>query len=292
MKRKTLFLLTWVSTIVLILCWVLPTNAFNEFYRNGLKGHSTFHYEFTRTLVRAAGFSPELAEQIAVTNQAVDSINFTGYNGTNVRLTNTGRFGPYSLYWHFPRRGCTDSFGVSYPTDASECNTCNYFTDSSDSCPRGIPELNTMDQWAIYGNSDDLLVTPKYSLNRRRFKTVPASSITALGIFLHSLADSYSHERCMETMQLREHKPFPAECNVLLWHLDLEFGGGDPGVPYTKNAARAVFKAAVHYIAQNGEGGDPLWSFDEANNFIEQFAEIESPDERAQFAIDTYNNLS
>ncbi|NEO42336.1 MAG: hypothetical protein F6J90_40855 [Moorea sp. SIOASIH] len=103
MKRKTLFLLTWVSTIVLILCWVLPTKAYNEFYRNGLKGHSTFHYEFTRTLVRAAGFSPELAEQIAVTNQAVDSVNFTGYSGTNVRLTNILRQGQYGLYWHFPQ---------------------------------------------------------------------------------------------------------------------------------------------------------------------------------------------
>ncbi|NEN96045.1 MAG: hypothetical protein F6K50_11050 [Moorea sp. SIO3I7] len=93
MKRKTLFLLTWVSTIVLILCWVLPTKAYNEFYGNGLQAHSTVHYEFTRTLVRAAGFSPELAEQIAVTNQAVDSVNFTGYSGTNVRLTNTLRQG-------------------------------------------------------------------------------------------------------------------------------------------------------------------------------------------------------
>ncbi|HEY9667461.1 MAG TPA: hypothetical protein V6C91_11700, partial [Coleofasciculaceae cyanobacterium] len=286
--------------IILTLCWARLATAYHDIYDGGIGQHSTFHYELTRTLVRAAGFSAQQAEEIAVINEALDQRSFTGYqdsqgHATHVRITNTRRLSGYGTYWHFPRRDCTNSHGVSYPFPASAttCNTCEYFRGTIDPCPNGVPELNGIDQWALYGNASAVPVVSSYSVNGGRLTTVLPQSIEALGIFLHALADSYSHQYCMQTTQLRTHDPSPPECNHNTWHLDMEFGieNDDLGVPYTISAGQAVFQNALLFISLNGGGGSRLWTDEQANNFIMAYAREENAQIRAQMAIDAYNNL-
>jgi len=55
--------------------------------------HSSFHYEFTRTLARAAGFSRDEAELISVVAQATDRLAFqdTGLDSPFVQMWGTER---------------------------------------------------------------------------------------------------------------------------------------------------------------------------------------------------------
>jgi hypothetical protein len=250
-----------------------PAGAFTEVYQSSTgtseSPHSTFHYELVRTLVRAAGLPAEAAEPVAMASEATDLGHFTNASGVTVRFSGTERNhieapedgelpDQPSQYWHMARRACTDSRvlnGVSHPAanvTGAHCNTCTYFSDTEDACEGGA-ELPSIDRWGLYSESSSALrfPAPVYPDGTQ----VPAGSLHAFGIYVHSLADSYSHEKCMMTEKLRVHPPPGSaldqsagpECSGAQWHLGLEFTA--EGNEYVKVAAVAIYRAAVKYRA-------------------------------------------
>lgn len=197
--------------------------------------HSTFHYELTRLLCRAAGFTTDEAELIAVADEATDTGEFKGEFSHSPAVANDGtqRSGKNVLYWHFARRDSSSATGGwSHPGGR---NTCSYFTGSADVCATS-PELSGIEKWAVAGINALSVEVPAASVNGGLKQPVAGKSSLALAIYLHVLADSYSHEACMKAAQFRGHKPRPQECTAVYWHEQAEFGSvpsRDEGVPYT-----------------------------------------------------------
>lgn len=332
---------TFLSGLAGALLLALPSvaHAYNDDYldpsTSSNEYHSTFHYELTRTLLRAAGFTADEAERISVTCEATDwvlfvqgkklpSQFFVGATGIKVSVDNTSRKdAKMAPFWHFPRRGATDSAGkVTYPAPAApnvKANTCDYFTSRNQCSTRG-PELTAIDAWAVYGNANAItdagMTTPAVQVNGVSVRSSQlAGSIYAFGIYLHSLADSFSHEPCMQSDQFNYHpeqlssrdpnySTAYAYCSSDNVHGNgrgeteihaAEFDGGRPDlaknqqtVEWTKAAARAVYAAARNYIAKRGWKRTAMWSDTYREQFIESWAAVETGAERAKIAKDAY----
>jgi len=250
--------------------------------------YSTFHYELTRRLALGAGFSVVDAERIASADAAVDVGTFQGEFSFSplVVLKGTPRFGSLHTYYHFPRRGLTNASGDAYP---SGTDSCSYFTSATgDVCPGGVPEIDMLDRWAVLGTAVPSPV-PTISVNGSVEADVAGRSLDSLGIYLHSLADSYSHQECMRLVQKRDHTVTPPQACQLSWH-DLEYGPNPPnvGYPYTQFAARAVFQGLLYYRVHNGLAGSPPWDEATAFAFVDSWAALfASADRRAFAAIAT-----
>ena len=237
----------------------------------GLVTHSTFHYEFTRVLAVAAGFDENDAETIAVANEATDSSDFTGYaikgGAINVAFSNTQRLAGANatLWYHMPRR--SEGFPIvtqpdGQPQPGALSNTCGYFTKPftkpiKQPCTQSTHtkngELDLLRNWAINGKTLPDGKAPKVIAGNADSTKIPHDDATgyvigqnvyALGIYLHAIADSYSHEKCMMSRHVRAHVPQPYECKGI-WHVTSEFGdyqgpqedAKGAGVPYTLTAA-------------------------------------------------------
>jgi len=258
----------------------------------GVGPHSTFHYEMTRTLARAAGFSADESEWIAVLEEATDALDFTGETGRSVQLRGTDRSGPNGLYWHFARRGATNVTGdYTYPGGR---NTCEYFT-TGDTCPDGGPELAEIESWAVYGETTPSCGVPQFSRDGgATFRDVQGKTLEALGIFLHSLADSYSHEACMKEAQFRGHKPLPKECSAIYWHEEAEYGSNprvDEGVGYTREAAWATWLALKWFRQQNHLAGEAVWNDQQVKEFIENWIHLNRAHDRRNAAVEAYQGM-
>jgi hypothetical protein len=295
------------SSAVAVLCLLAagPGHAYNEFYTAGdtLQAHSTFHYELTRMLARAAGFDAVEADKIAVACQATDDGEFAGdtlASGTayRVAIANTERIQleelPQGAYWHMARRGCTDSSSAfAYPAITATCNTCEYFT-TRDFCDvnlrnEPIPDLNSIDRWALRSAPAAVLKypAPEYKLGNTEGVVgtqVPPGSLHAIGVYFHSLADSYSHEKCMDTDEFRSHKPLPSWCSGTVWHESEEFG--PVGHAYTADAALALFRAARNH--QCARGRQPRWTEADVQAFMSSWLGKATAGERAQQANAQY----
>ncbi len=310
--------------------------------------HSTFHYEFTRTLLRAAGYTANEAEQAAVTCEATDwqlyytksnsallDSYFIGYTGLKVGVNNTSRKDyNQARFWHFPRRASTTSSGaVTYPlADVSgvKSNTCDYFSTSNKCADSKKPELSIIDDWALNGNSKAIssanltgVSTPTIAVNGGTTQAAGAGSLYALGIYLHSLGDSYSHEACMKTNQFNYHPEqeskdastysasgYP-QCSSENVHGNFrastevaaaEFNGGNskltsypnnnPTLPWTKAAGRAVYAVARAYASKWFSGTRAeAWSETDRNTFIDQFAAQTTSTNRASCALKAWDSL-
>ncbi|MDZ7267560.1 MAG: hypothetical protein ONB48_19425 [candidate division KSB1 bacterium] len=255
--------------------------------------HSTFHYELMRVLCRAAGFTAEEAELIAVADQATDTGEFKGEfsNSTAVVIDSTQRTGKNVLYWHFARRDSSSATGGwSYPGGR---NTCAYFISAAGACA-DHPELNEIEKWAVAGINALSVDVPAASVNGGLEQPVAGKSSLALAIYLHALADSYSHEACMKAAQFRGHNPRPQECTAVYWHEQAEFGSvpsRDAGVPYTVEAAWATWLAVKWFRQQNGLIGPPLWSDEQARQFIGQWAALDQARDRREMAMTAWQAL-
>ncbi len=249
--------------------------------------HSTFHYELTRTLARAAGFTAEEAELIAVADEATDTGKFKGEfsNSPEVQIDGTERSGQDVLYWHFARRNSTNATGdYEYPGGR---NTCAYFTGAADACTDD-PELKEIELWAVNGSDALSVATPQASVKGSAKQPVAGKSLLALAIYLHALADSYSHEACMKAAKFRGHKPRPQECTAVFWHEQAEFGDKpkrDYGVSYTAEAGWATWLALKWFRQQNGLTGAPLWNDEEARAFVNDWARLNKAQDRRDFAV-------
>lgn len=253
----------------------------------GLQQHSSFHYEMVRVLALLAGFNKDEAEQIAVAGEAVDLGTFTGYKLANgaksLTIRNTNRFGPNGRFYHFARRS---SLYEQAGAPGSKGNTCDYFTGGARNNPNTAPctakgpELDQIKNWAfaLPGPKPDSGQLPKDGLN----KPVKPKSLIALGIYLHSIGDTYSHEQCMIVQTFRFHKPKPASCNAA-WHTDYPVGDFGDGLPFTEPAAEEVWRALRQY---KGAESSRLPSF------IAEFIKTSDACSRVKLAVDTFNALT
>ena len=270
-------------------------------YSEDFHRHSTFHYDLTRVLAVGAGFTQEDAELIAIADQATDSTRFVGA-GMEIEILGTERFTPRGNYWHFPRRSSTSTIAdTNYPGNR---NTCDYFAETQDTC--STPELESIESWADRGGkgtlSDEMSV-PDVTIVRTESVTIDWTTgggdardqkLVALGIYLHSLADSYSHEACMKSVQLRSHTVDPAECNAKIWHRNKEFGHnpGDSGVAYTKEAAMAVWNMLKAFREKLRPSRSQILSDSDAETFINVFAETNRGVTRSRIATSQYSLLA
>lgn len=274
--------------------------------------HSTFHYEMTRTLTRAAGFSSAEAEQVAKSSSATDSFpndEVTTCPAAAVSaagkmvITGTTRNIPVmSPYFHWPRRGSDNvTNGLPYPGGV---NTCSFFDGTADACPADVPELNELEGWALLGNNwapsgaaADLSI-PCVSENGSSYQTIQPASLLALGVYLHSLADSYSHQDCMQADKVRTHdSAVSAACQALDWHLSQEYGSAtdgaaDLGFHSTLEGAQAVWDALKRYRALNALPEQPEWAEEEALDFMNAWAGMEDAEARSDYANAVYDELN
>ncbi|MGH7493915.1 MAG: hypothetical protein ACREOO_16170 [bacterium] len=259
-----------------------------------LAAHSTFHYELTRTLARAAGFTAVEAESLAVINEAMDAETFTGETGVTIQLNGTRRVSDTGQYWHFARRDSSNATGEYLHPGGR--NTCAYFTRQfTRSCPGEAPEMNEIEDWAIYASDSPSPGAPQISYDRgQTLHSVTGKSLPALAVYLHALADSYSHEACMASAQVRTHKPRPSECSAVHWHTQAEFGDHaeiDKGVNYTREAAQAVWLALKWFRQQTGRAEPALWTDEQASEFIQSWVKLDSAQDRRDAALQAFASL-
>lgn len=269
------------------------TNYGEDLSTKNLATHSTFHYEFTRTLARAAGFSAAEAESLAVADEATDTGSFTGETGVTITLNGTKRVSNSGQYWHFARRDSNNATGeFLYP---GARNTCAYFKIPPRTCPGDEPELDEIEKWAVSATDKPQPGAPQISFDGgKTFQNLSGKNLFALALYLHALADSYSHEACMISARVRTHKPNPPECSAVYWHIKAEFGSdpeSDKGVSYTREAGHATWLALKWFREKNGLAGAPLWSDEQAAEFIEAWVQLDKPQERRDFAVKALNDL-
>ncbi|MCK6555465.1 hypothetical protein L6Q96_12935 [Candidatus Binatia bacterium] len=260
--------------------------------RDSEQPHSTFHYELTRALARAAGYSSADADLIGIAAAATDSGTFKGDLAGSRRITiqGTDRSSEAGQYYHFGRRHSTNATGeYVYPGARDECP---YFTERN-LCP--VPsEIDEIELWAAYAQGAPTFGVPQYALDGGAAAPVEPRSSVALGIYLHALADSYSHEKCMEVAQVRMHFPDPKECTGVFWHEEAEFGvhGDTSGVPYTKDAGRAVWTAIRWFRKQAGLPDAILMNEEEVELFVDRWAEFDAAPDRRDFAVAGFESLN
>lgn len=272
----------------------LPPKKYGEdLTTKNLAAHSTFHYELTRTLARAAGFSATEAESLAVADEATDTGNFTGETGVSITLNGTKRVSNVGQYWHFARRDSNNATNeYLYPGSR---NTCAYFSIPPRTCPGDEAELDEIEKWAVYANDSPQPGVPQVSLDGgKTFQAVSGKSLFALAIYLHALADSYSHEACMASAHVRTHKPLPPECSAVHWHMKAEYGSDpevDKGVSYTREAAHATWLALKWFREKSGLPNAPLWSDEQVYGFIENWIVLDKPNDRRELAVQALAEL-
>lgn len=252
----------------------------------GLATHSSFHYEMVRVVAVLAGFTTDEAEEIGVAGEAVDLGTFTGYKLTHraktVVIGNTGRFGPNGLLYHFARRS---SAYEKVPVPGSQSNTCEYFKNGNPAnkytapCTSKGPELDQIRNWAfdLPGPKPTSSQLPLNALG----KPVKPKTLVALGIYLHSIGDTYSHEKCMIDQSWRFHKPNPFSCNTS-WHTDPRGDFGE-GTPFATDAGNEVWRALRQYKGADGSN---------VPSFIGEFIATKDACARVKFAVDTFNKLT
>ncbi|HKP47545.1 MAG TPA: DUF6765 family protein [Pyrinomonadaceae bacterium] len=253
----------------------------------GLQQHSSFHYEMVRVLALMAGFSKNEAEEIAVAGEAVDLGTFTGYKlssgAKTLTVRNTNRFGPNGRFYHFARRSAQYEQAAA---PGSKADTCGYFIGgdrkNANTAPCTIkgPELDQIRNWAfaLPGPRPNANQLPKNALG----KPIQPKSLIALGIYLHAIGDTYSHEQCMIVQSFRFHKPVPPSCNAN-WHVNYPVGDFGAGLPFTEPAAKEVWRALRQY--KGATGSNPP-------SFIEEFIKTSDACSRVKLAVDTFNSLT
>jgi hypothetical protein len=308
---KTLTLTTSCAGVFALGLSALPASAFWGDHATEEDGpHSTFHYEFTRTLARAAGFSAADAEFLGVMAEVTDRMQFqgTGLESPMVSMWGTERAGPTDGYFHWPRKGVMNVTG-EYTLPGGR-DTCAYFTGSMSSYGRfgiiaspdpcvGGPELHEIERWTMFGQGAPAVGTPIIEINAVPLGPVQGGSLASLGIYLHAVADAYSHEPCMKSKKIRGHRQTTTiesvECSVVRWHENEEFGPPgsftNRGTTYTIEAGKAVWQALKYYRTSHGLAGAPLWTDVQADAFVDNWAKLDAPADRDALAVSAYLNM-
>jgi len=261
--------------------------------------HSTFHYDLVKLLAVKAGFSMDTAEIIARYSALTDQINpKAGYPSIPPSLTysasfptwsesvsGTERFSPVNnsfgenpgVYWHMPLRDPSDTLTGSYVyspfaypvVSDTKYRLSPYFW--------RIPLIFTLkyiEEWALYGTNgvdglpQDAPDTVKYFDDASStYKPVPKESLIALSIFLHALADCYSHEQCMMEDTLRSHPPIPNDCDIKYHFREIPYIVPTYAYAHTDRAAQAIWRVLREYKRIHNIKTPALWTID--NNGFE-----------------------
>lgn len=289
----------------------------------GQDPHSTFHYNLVRTLAAAAGFSAADAEAIADACEATDRGTFSGLvlTGTERPDAHQGQQS-LGLYYHFGRRGSQNATG---DYDLPGEDTCQYFDrahvaakDLSSRCPwvwlaktagasgepgpcqveddgSTVSEMAEIELWAVYGRGLPRFGAPLIAKNGGAAGPVAPRSLDALGIYLHALADSYSHEACMAQCSFQGHSVGPASCSAVYWHEIAEYGPlslQNSGIQYTRNAAHAVWLTLKAYRQANSLTGPAKWTDPQAQTFWESWIALDTGAEREKAADEAFAELA
>ncbi|NOX47441.1 MAG: hypothetical protein GXO89_10750 [Chlorobi bacterium] len=239
--------------------------------------HSSLHYDIVKLLLYKSGIPLDSAETIARYSALVDQINPkanypypTSLNNVsladtfpswNESIAGTERGGLHfnlmhelsAQYWHFAYRDPNDTISGpmvygDYPVVYnSDFRSPPYFW--------RIPlsyNLSSIQNWALYGTGaagmpDPLCPDTVFYFNNtsQSYEPIPPQSLAAFGMYLHSLADSYSHEHCMVFDTLRSHPDWSDECG-LSYHSHYEFSY-DTAI-YAMVHADACIQAMWHVI--------------------------------------------
>lgn len=270
--------------------------------------HSSFHYDMTRVLALGAGFTVDEAEYLASATEAMDNGLFRGYTGVLAIIKNIQRFprvsGDNSYFYHWGRRG------PDYPKSAfpqAQSDTCIYFDHSRQTSYGSRPcrktrqgqhiwEIYEIRDWALNG----ALINPpgKRPVTARTlrgpFVPVRGKTLEALAIYVHTLADSYSHDLCMQKNVVRQHNPASKFCTAQ-WHTTEEFADGQ-SVPTTIIAANEVWKVLKENRDSFSACKAPApWTDAEAQKFIETFVKTGTAGdgtERANYGKAEFNKIA
>lgn len=259
--------------------------------------HSTFHYELTRLLARATGFSQADSELIGVAAEVTDRMFFTGTaeGSPTIQLTGTERMdATKGAYFHWPRRNVNNATGEYQQPGGRD--TCVFFT-TTDKCVGGSGEVNAIELWAVSNSATPAVGVPSAAINGGASTPVQGGSLVALGIYLHAVADTYTHEPCMKKRKVRTHMGISSlvpECSVQRWHDDEEFGpeSTNIGTKFTKEGGLAVWKALLNYRQKNGLSSSAIWTESQAVSVIKTYSEMEEETDRAAYAQGLYDDLN
>lgn len=291
----------------------------------GQDPHSTFHYNLVRTLAAGAGFSAADAETIAVLCEATDRLAFENVvlSGTERPSVNEGQQS-LGLYYHFGRRGAQNATGAYQHPGGKD--TCQYFDRAylagktlPANCPmsylaattagvagepgpcqvgddgKTLSEVAEIELWAVYGRGLPRFGAPLLSKDGGPAQPVQPRSLDALGIYLHSLADSYSHEACMQQCSFQGHSVSPPTCTAVYWHMIAEYGPAslqNVGTEYTRQAAQAVWLALKSFREANGLTGPARWTDQQAEAFWGPWIQLDTAQERQQSADAAFAELT
>jgi hypothetical protein len=211
--------LTLLVLVTLVWAYAEEPLSFRDPYTGALTDEeiNTIHFDLTYPLALAAGFSVEDSKQLQIWNQLVDSeqigpgaaISYTNCTGAfypspvptdvcpagtdpslvawplwaNVKGPScfTSRFGPYMPFFHFPHQNARD-LGALYDWGWG-------FTDT----------LVGYEAYA-WGGHSVMSATCLYTRTVVITTGMEAGSLPAFAIYLHSLADYYSHRECIAVM--------------------------------------------------------------------------------------------
>lgn len=323
MKRTALA--TTLGMIILLTAAVSALYGYAEDNNSGGL-HSTFHYNLVRVLARAAGFSDADADTIGIACEVTDRAG-AGFKdvylaGTDRPNVNQGQQ-TIGLYYHFGRRGAKNATG-EFTLPGSD--TCQYFDPAyiagktfAAACPfaylqgtgaglagqpgpcqvddkgQTVPEVAEIELWAVYGRGLPRFGAPQITRGTNGTpQPVQGKSLDALGIYLHALADSYSHEACMQQCSFQGHSVAPPTCTATYWHEIAEYGpvsAQNVGVEYTRRAGEAVWQALANYRKVNGLQGAPLWNDSAAREFINKWVALDTSQEREKAADAVFTAL-
>lgn len=261
--------------------------------------HSTFHYDLTLLLAVKMGFSPDTAELMARYCALVDQINpKPGYpyplalNNISIpdtiptwdeSLAGTERGNIFSSngfeekapqYWHFPIKAPNDTIsgGMVYGNYPQVYNPQYRNSPYFWRVPL-LPSLQNMLGWGVYGTGEPgnpeqaPAIVQYYNKEQNQYVAVEPGSLIAFAIYLHALADAYSHEHCMVEDTLRSHPPVHDFCG-LNYHSHYEFAYDQAIVaePHAVPAIQAVWRALREYKRMNGPDKPAFWT-DDSNGF-------------------------
>lgn len=158
-----------VTSLAVIAATTAPAWGFGEDITTD--DHSTAHYDMTLAFARCAGFSADEARTIAEADQVTDTL---AYGSTAFAFTD--RAGPDKSYFHFPEdNGGVDAAGDGpLRTWASGASTLTDLTGAT---------LGICDAAGTCCDSAGQCVT--------------AGSLESVGVWLHAVADFWSHHACI-----------------------------------------------------------------------------------------------
>lgn len=302
--KKILFLLGFIISLSNANCWneeKCDSLGNVQTCRSLKKEHSTFHYDLVKVLCMKAGISEAETETIARYSALVDQLNpksdypypnalntitipdtfpdwkegLAGTERGSARKSDTYEEVP-AIYWHFPFRNPNQIIlgGMVYgnyptPTDNSYSKYPYYWR---------VPfktNLDAIQNWALYNGGqagrpdEDVPVDIMYfDSQTNSYKAVEPNSIQAFGVFIHSLADSYSHEFCMVNDTIRSHPPQNDVCG-LTYHTYYEYAY-DTAIyadTHAEKSIQATWRAIIEYKNVHNISTPVIWSAD--NNGFE-----------------------